>query len=179
MIPIIKIIASWSFSHIYNGTIMFYDDKSIGAGYRPKVFLRKSSVGSRDIPQDVSVRQSLAVLSLVRRRHIHSFRSFFYVESAPKIKSRDSFFIHSTLESRVDFNKISLFITYTYTVNWILNSMKSYLSIYVIYILYALVDYSCIMFLSIVKLSEWKSWTKRGSQICKCKSFLETLEFAD
>jgi len=49
---------------------MFYDDKSIGAGYRPKVFLRKSSVGSRDIPQDVSVRQSLAVLPLVRRHDV-------------------------------------------------------------------------------------------------------------
>jgi len=149
MIPIIKIITSWSFSHIYNGTIMFYDDKSIGAGYRPKVFLRKSSVGSRDIPQDVSVRQSLAVLPLVRqRRHIHSFRSFFYVENAPKIKSRDSFFIHSTLESWVDFNKISLFMTYTYIrskLNFRFYEIK-FKHLRNIYYICISVDYSCIMF---------------------------------
>lgn len=88
-------------SAVYNGTIIFHGDKSITSGYRPKVFLRESSVESREIPKDVSVRQSPVVFSLMGLSHAHSLRSPFYVESAPKIKSRDSFFIqpiHLSLE---------------------------------------------------------------------------------
>jgi len=55
---------------VYDDTIAFQGDKSMTSGYRPKVFLRGSSVGSCGIPEDVSVRESpLRLLPRATKSH--------------------------------------------------------------------------------------------------------------
>lgn len=75
--------------------------------------VRKLDGIARDVPEKLSVRQSpVAVFAAAGSSRIHPFLALSQAESAPKIKSRDSFFIQrirSSLEDskgRVDFNEM-------------------------------------------------------------------------